>query len=49
MLGGLSIKSNFFDEIFSISVIEHIKDGKTNGDSEMMKECILIDCLRKEF
>ena len=34
----LSFPTNFFDEIFSISVIEHVNLRKKKGDSEMMKE-----------
>lgn len=34
----LNFPTNFFDEIFSISVIEHVNLSKKRGDSEMMKE-----------
>lgn len=34
----LKYKQDFFDEIFSVSVIEHIMDKRANGDSEMVKE-----------
>lgn len=34
----LNYKSNFFDQVYSISVIEHLGNGKDKSDLEMLKE-----------
>ncbi len=38
----LKYPNNFFDEVYSISVIEHVGNNKNNDDSKMMKEAYRV-------